>query len=279
MTIVISKNLTITDSESGGGIINANNPIVGYETRVTSQNVSSTTSASGFPASNLANPSTNLRWQGVATSPEQDEYVTLNLQTAEEVDYIGIARHNLGSAEIPVSIEVEDDTVSPATWSEVVSDTLLPNDGPVIFRFTPQAVTRIRIRMQPGTAAPEAAVVYCGKLLVLQRRIYVGHTPITDGIATEAISGRSQAGHYLGTIILNETTRTTIELQNLTPAWYRSNMRPFLQQTRRRPFFWGWRPTDYPNEAGFVWLTNDPRPQNELANGMMSITLEVAGVV
>jgi len=279
MSVVISSALTIADTESGGGKINANNPLIGWRNRVTTSNISSDTAASGFPVTNLANPSTNLRWTGTVASPAVDEHITLDLQTAEEVDYIAVARHNFGSAGIKVSVEIEDATASPSAWDEVISETLLGDDGPALFRFTPQGVTKIRLRLQPGTAAPTAAVVYCGKLLVVQRRIYVGHTPIPFGRVTQVVNGRSEAGHYLGRITTRETTETSVEMQNLTASWYRDNIEPFLKQAQTRPFFFAWRPSDYPREVGYAWLTNDPQPVNQRANGMMQVSLEMTGVV
>lgn len=279
MSIVISGSLVLGDALSGGGVIDANNPLIGWESRVTSGNVSATTAQSGFPASNLANPSTNLRWIGEIGSPEADEYITLALNTNEDVDYIGIARHNFYSAQIPVSIEVFDDQSSPQVWEEIVADVIPPNDGPLLFRFTPQGVTSIRIRMQPGLAAPTAAAVYAGKLLVLQRRICVGHTPIPMGRKTKITNARSENGDFLGRIVLGQMTATQVSLLNLTPAWYRTYLDPFIRDAEERPFFFAWRPSDYPNEVGYAWMTNDPEPTNQLANGMMSIDLQMAGII
>src|SRR5262245_31312193 len=119
MSVVISGSLVLSDG-AGGDVINANNPVIGYRNLVTPSNVSATTQAAGFPASNLANPSTNLRWQGQAS--EADQFITLALNTIDQVDYIGIARHNLGSAQILVSIEA----LNP-------SSVFVPLIGPVCF--------------------------------------------------------------------------------------------------------------------------------------------------
>lgn len=278
MSVVISGSLVLGDSQSGGGVVNADNPLIGYESLVTSGNVSSTTAASGFPASNLANVSTNLRWEGEAGSPEADEYITMALNTAELVDYVAIARHNFATAQIAVSIEVLDEDASPDEWNEIVADVIPPNDGPLLFRFTPQAISSIRIRMQPGSVAPTAAVVYSGKLLVLQRRIYVGHTPITMGRKSKVTNARSESGNFLGRIVTAQMTGTKADLSNLTPAWFRTNLEPFILDAVERPFFFAWRPDAYPYEVGYCWLTNDPQPSNEQPNGMMSVSLEMAGV-
>src|SRR5262249_27534702 len=150
------------------------------------------------------------------------------LNTGEAVDYVAVARHNFGSARIPVSVEILDPDASPAVWTQVVSPVMLPNDGPALFRFTPQGIASVRLRLGVGNAAASAAVVYAGKLLVVPRRIYVGHTPITYARATKVTNARSESGDFLGRIVLNEMTHTSVDLQNLLPGWYRSQCEPFL---------------------------------------------------
>lgn len=278
MTVVISSNYVITESISGGGTITADNPVIGYNTLLNSGNVSTTTEDPDYPASNLVNVSTNLRWQGLLSSPEEDEYITLGVAAVDPIDYIGVAKHNWGSAEIAVSVEYLDESASPEEWVELIAPVFLPNDGPVLFRFPLVAHASLRLRLQPGTEAPRAAVVYCGTLLVLQRRIYVGHQPMPYARSTKVVNGKSESGNFLGRIILNQMTQTKVGLQNMTPAWYRTYMEPFVQHAYEAPFFFAWRPQSYPREIGFAWLTNDPMPTNQRQNGMMQVDLAMTGI-
>ncbi|HVQ43797.1 MAG TPA: hypothetical protein VMT30_02430 [Candidatus Saccharimonadia bacterium] len=279
MSIVISSDLVITDSVSGGGVITGDNPLIGYDNIVTTLSISALTAAAGFPASNMANPSTNLRWVGELSSPEADEYVTVTNLGIATLDYIAIAKHNLFTAQIAVSVEALDVDASPDTWVELVAPVILPNDGPALFRFTPFAYASIRLRLQSGNAAPTIAVCYAGALLVLQRRIYVGHTPINYGRSAKVINARSESGNFLGRIITNQKTATAVKLQNLMPDWYRTYFEPFLLQAQENPFFFAWRPSSYPREVGYAWLTNDPQPANQRPNGMMSVDFEMGGIV
>jgi hypothetical protein len=48
---------------------------------------------------------------------------------------------------------------------------------------------------------------------------------------------------------------------------------------RQIPFFFNWRPGDYPNESSYAWLTADPRPQNQSSNGMMQVQFDLEGIV
>jgi hypothetical protein len=279
MSVVINSSYVITPSQSGGGVINGDNPIIGWHNVVTSLNISATTSASGFPASNMANPSTNLRWEAEGSSPAEDDYITVSTGTEDPIDYIAIAKHNLGTGQIPVSVEYLDEDASPDEWVELIGDVILPNDGPALFRFDPQTIGQIRLRLQPGTEVPTIAVCYVGKLLVMQRRLYVGHTPIPYGRTTKVINARSESGNFLGRIVTNQMTGTTASFANLTPDWYRTNMEPFLLQAQEQPFFFAWRPMSYPREVGYGWLTGDPKPSNQRSNGMMAIDFQMGGVV
>jgi hypothetical protein len=277
--VIVSSSVVLTGADG----INADNPLIGYQTVVAAGNVTATTQDADWPASNLANPSTFLKWKADPGSPVADEYLTVIPDSAEDIDYVGIAGHNFGSGQMPVSIEYLDETASPPDWVELISETLLPDDGPVLFRFTPQPFSQIRVRIQPSLAAVPvapavAAVLYVGKLLILQRRIYVGHTPIPYGRRLNVANHRSISGAFLGRIVLSETTETSVSLEALTPAWYREYFEPFLVAAKEIPFFFAWRPGAYPREVGFAWLTGDPQPANQMANGLMQVSFDMAGI-
>lgn len=268
--IVISQNFVLEPT----GDINANNPLVGWHNIVTAGTIVADGAADGYPAANLANPVTAQRW---VAADDSEQYLTITTGTEEDIDYIGVAGHNFGSAAIPVSIEGWDDMEEE--WFELVEAALLPAaDDPVIFQFEPQPLSQIRIKLQSGDDVPAAAVVYCGKLLTLLRRIYVGHTPATMGRTLNVANGRSESGNFMGRIVIGEGRSTTIVQANLPPAWYRANMEPFVRAAETQPFFFAWRPQTYPAETGFLWLTSDPRPVNDRANGFMRIELAVEGI-
>src|SRR5688572_18129374 len=275
--VVIQSGIVIG---SGDHDFDADTPVIGYENRVTTENVTATTEDPLFPVTNIANVSTALKWKSGAGSPSSEEYITVILDTEENVDYLGIAGHNfgVGSAGAPVSVEGQSE--DGGAWTELVGEQLLANDGPVIFRFTEQSLYAIRLRIQENENAvtPHLAVMYVGKLLLLQRRIYVGHTPVTYGRKLQVVSHRSISGAFLGRIITGQMRQTSVSLSNLTPGWYREYMDPFLLDAQENPFFFAWRPGDYPAEVGFCWLTDDPMPVNQRSNGMMQVNLNMEGV-
>jgi hypothetical protein len=254
-----------------------NTPIFGLDNLVTVASVEATTEATGFPAANLANPSTALYWRGNDTSsPPADEYLTVEFAAAE-VDYIAVAGHNFGSAGIPVSVEVDDGS-SPQIWTPVAGLSLTPtDDAPLLFRFAPETIVGIRLKLEPGSEQPTAAVLYTGKLLVAPRGTHTDHVPINLARTFNEISGRSESGQFLGNIILGEGRQTSFALRQLTNDWYRANMDSFIETAKDTPFFFAWRPVAYPTDVGYVKLTNNPQPSWHFDTQTVAIEMQLAG--
>lgn len=275
MSLIISPSLVVS---AGSDDFNTNSPIIGWQTLAISGTITATTEHVDHPASNLSNPATHLYWKSDAGSPSSDEVLEVAITTSDLIDYIAIAAHNLGSAICPVTVT----GYIGGVWVELISERLLASDEPAIFRFTPVSLAGIRLIIGPSQAAtplvPQVAVLYTGALLLLQRRLYVGHTPITYGRRTSVVNPRSINGAFLGRVVLSEARESQVTLQNLTPSWYREYLDPFFQAAQEAPFFWAWRPGDYPAECGYAWLTDDPTVSNQSARGLMQASFSIAGI-
>jgi hypothetical protein len=267
--IVTSNALLLSTSTTPA----ADDPVIGIDNDVLTTNIAATSEQTNFPATNLANPSTYPGWKSNALTNPQ--YVTFTVaDVSKQYDYLAIAKHNFGTGQITTGVEIN----KGAGWVEVVADYLpaTDDDAPLIYRWSPDSgYTGIRLRLKPGATKPEAAVMFVGKLLYFQRRIYVGHTPITYGRNSVVESGVSESGQFLGRIVTRQANTTTVNLHNLTAAWYRQYLDSFVVDSKESPFFFAWRPSTYPYEVGFAWLTNNPRPVNESPNGMMGIDFEM----
>jgi hypothetical protein len=254
-----------------GETINANNPRIGYHSVVTSTNVTASQEADGFPVANLANKATYLYWRGQNTS---EQTITVALESAQEVNYFAIAKHNLGSTGATIAFETSEDGDS---WDTV--ETIEPSsDYALICEFDTVTSQFFRLTITPGDEAPGIAVLNIGRLLHLQRRIYVGHTPFPLGGKPTVSNGMSENGQFLGRILRRESFGSSVSMQNITPSWYRTWMVPFVEATKTKPFFWAWRPGSYPQEVGYAWLTNPVDVSNARANGMMEMSFKMQGV-
>jgi hypothetical protein len=245
-------------------------PVICANSLVTSSNIATTTEESDFPATNLANPSTSLKWRATDTATV---YITVTA-ASETVDYFCVARHNFSSIGATLTLETSGAVV-------IVADFTVPNDGPLIIRFPTQTLSSgIRLKIANATDQPEAAYVSLGQVLVLQRKVYVGHEPITMSRVTNAVSALSESGEYQGRFILGQHSASEIAIQNLTPSYVRSYLDPFLEDALTNPFFFAWRPSSYPLETALCWFPSGshPRPINQRSNGMMEITMPVIGI-
>lgn len=258
---------------SAAAAVDPDRPLVGWRNVVTANNIVADTHDPNYPASNLGNPATHSQaeWRAADTT---EQYITVTTGEVDPIDYVGIARHNFGTAEIVVSIEAFID----GDWEEIVEEVMLPDDGPAMFRFVPQSLEQIRIRLQEGSAPARAAVVYVGKLLVFERKIWVGHTPMPHGRKASVTSGRSETGNFLGRIVLGEWRESTIPLSLITPDWHRAYMNPFLAQWKNITFFFAWRPATYPLEVGYGWFTDDPAPVPVGPSNLLAFDLKVSGI-
>lgn len=272
--IVISSSIVLADGEG------TENPVIGYRNIVTISNVDADTEATGYPATNVANPATQPPWKATTTSGT--EYLTVTTGTVDDIDYLAIAGHNFGTAQCTVSVEVCNNIASsPQTWTEVAGPLIPGDDAPLLFRWTADSYQGVRLKIVAGATAPQAAVLYVGKLLVLERSIKVDtdHTPITMGRVSKIATGRSENGKYLGRIVLGQWNESAAAFSYFTPSWFRSDFVPFIEASDETPFFFAWHPSEYPLEVGYVWLTDDPRPGVDPVTQRINCNLKYQGIV
>jgi hypothetical protein len=266
--IVISSALVLADVADS---LSLDHPVIGWRNVVTASTIVADAEDANYPASNLANPATHLEWRGTSTALQ---YLTITTNEVDPIDYVAVAKHNWSTAEIPVSIE----GYIGGIWTEIVEEVILPDDGPALFRFTSQSLSQVRFKLAAGSVIPRTAVVYCGKLLVVERKVYVGHTPLPHARKSSIANGRSEAGNFLGRIVLGSWRESNVPLSLITPAWYRTYMDPFLAVAKNTPFFFGWRPQSYPREVGYGWLTDDPMPVPTGPSNLIALDLKIDGV-
>jgi len=204
-----------------------------------------------------------------ATINESGVKINVNTQ-GQEVDYIGIAKHNLNQVGLTIKIKYNGVTVVP--------EQSVSAQQALLFLNNLASPDNIQIIIKGATTPPRIAVLYLGKGVRLERNLYVGHTPINYGRNRTAINGVSENGQYLGEIVVREINETSVNLQNLTPQWYRNQLDPYFALSPRPPCFFAWRPSKYEAEIGYVWVDGNPRIDNQRSNGMMSASWNFRGL-
>ena len=164
-------------------------------------------------------------------------------------------------------------------WGDELTPEQLPaDDTPILFRFEPQVINQLRLRLQPGSEAPRLAVLYAGKLLVFEQGVQGDYTPLPFGRISNVVSGVSEGGEFLGRIITGAGSASDAVFANLTKEWVREQLDPFLAISHERPFFFAWSPTDYPEEVGYAWLDNNAQPAFNI-HGYAAVQLNMTGIV
>lgn len=269
MGIVISQNFSLDDPDAG---ITGDHPVVGLHSIITAINTAASSADPLYPVTNLVNSATHLKWQAVAAG---EVTLTITTLSADDVDYVAFARHNLWSQQISMLVEGDDG----GGYFELVPEFRPAADGPILKRFDPQPLTSIRITLSEGDAAAAIAVLKVGKLNVFPRKLYQGMTPFSLARTAKISNGRAEAGNFLGRVVSQQFEQQKVPLSLITPYDYRKRVDPVIEASQDEPFFFAWRPESYPRELGYYIMTNDPMPVNQSPHGLVALSLEMTGVV
>lgn len=263
-SIHFSRSLVIAEDLTPG--VDPNAPILAYKNIVTFDSITATSELLDRPITNAANPATAYTWEA---SSNADQTITVDTG-GQTINYIGIARHNLNQLGLTLRIDLNGVTVVPA---QAVSD-----NQAILFLLNTATPDEVELVIEGATDPAKIAVLYIGQTTLLQRNIYVGHTPMEYGRDRQTVNGLSENGQYLGELVVRESKTTQVNLQNLTPDWYRSTLDPYFALKPRVPCFWSWRPGGYPSEVNYAWVEGEPQMSNQRVNGMVQASWTFRGI-
>ena len=270
MPLLLSPALVV-----GGSLtIDAHAPLFGWRNQVALSNIAADSQTDAGPVTNLANPATSLLWVS-GSSAEQLITVT---DLVDEIDYVGIARHNFGSAGVEISVEAVTAASSP-NFVEVFSPQQPADDSPLVLRFSKDFYSAIRIRISPDGTAPRAAVLFIGELLAIKPGIRPGFTPIGEGRDIKLVNGLSEAGEHLGSIIIGASLSTVAQFEDIDPDFYSQVVQPFVRgASAGDPFFFVWDPATHPDDASFCWFEQPARPVISRSTGHIQLSFALGGL-
>lgn len=227
----------------------------------------------GFEADAALNPLTYEFWKPDALPATW----RIDAGSAASVDYIGIAAHTLGTDGASVKPQWSD---NDSVWNDItgVAAHAPADDGPILFLFAAESHRYWRIEIT-GSTVPSVGVVFIGAVLAMLRPIYGGHSPLDLSRTTVIRPLRSERGQFLGRSIVRSGFHADFSWQHLTPAFYRSEFDPFVEDARRFPFFLAWRPSTFSESVGYVWSGQDISPSNMgVGKGLMQVSISVDGL-
>src|SRR5690606_18944729 len=125
---------------------------------------------------------------------------------------------------------------------------------------------------------PQLAVLHIGRVLRMQRRLFVGYKPPTLNRKTEVSSAHSESGQFLGRVKRRQMLENSVNFNNITQTWMRETFEPFMVAAETKPFFFSWRPGAWPSEVAYMWMQGDVDVTNQLPNGLMSCSWNMSGM-
>lgn len=280
--LIVSPALVLSQAEAA---FPAGTPLILWNSLVTTTNVTGGGSLAGYPESNMANSNTNSEWRTGPLIGSGDIEIIVTHGSLEEIDGVGIARHNLGTNSSEIDVGYYDNN-SPPLWVSLVGPQIAPDDKPLLFQFTPQVVPTLVIRLFNNDLSGEGiriAVLYVGKLLIMERSIDIGADFAVPRFArkSEVVNGMSERGDYLGRVITSQWLEgIRHDYKHLRPDWYRTNVDPFILAAQTdTPFFYAWSPDDYPYEVVLAWLNDDPVVLTSPVTQRVHLTLNMGGIL
>lgn len=270
MAVVISNAVIVPAATPNTPPFPLSHARIGYTSVATASNVTASSEQAGFPASAAVNGLTYDQWRPASVPATW----TVQLGAAADIDYVGIAGHNLASIGGTATVQVSYNDGS--SWSDVAS-TGPQDNGPIMFLFSTLRTKLLRVRVTAAENDVQIPVIFAGQALVMQRSIYGGVTPPTMARKTVRLPNESDAGQALGESIIRRGVEFSVDWEYLTPDWVRSSLEPFLKATRAGYFFFAWNPGDYPQEVAYGRLTDDPRPVNMGIAGFMRVSMSIRG--
>ncbi len=256
---------------SADAIASLANPVFAWRNVLTASAIAADEALDAYPVTNLANTQTSSVWKSGSTDAQE---LVLTINSDAPVDFVGIARHNFGTGSIALTLT--GFTAEPGDEGAVLAELSPGTDAPLLILFEAGYYTELRLLLEPIDVAPQAAVLYAGKALIMPRSTPAGFVPLPDALEREQLTGIAENGDFLGDIIISERLTTDVTFQLLDGDWYRQNMRAFVQAGI--PFFYCWSPANYPNESGFAKFDGVPRGQVNQWRGEMDVTLRLIGL-
>lgn len=200
----------------------------------------------------------------------------------ETIDYVAIAGHTIGSEGASVVVATTDGLLVGSPEAEVYTTFAQAHspsgDAPIVFMDNPRSVNKIRITVS-GTGIPRLAVIAVGRSTGMQEPIRGGgHAPLNLTRQTMLVQSLSRGGQFLGQGIMRKGVTGSASFDNLTSEWYRAIFDPFVQHARQYPYFFAWRPEDYPEEVAYVWSATDIAPSYSGVFDWMRVSWTMNGI-
>ena len=269
MTILIDPTKAATLATAG----TSNNPLVFWENDATAATYSTSVGTEVEIAALAATGTTYDAW--IATpSGGNEAALQVVFSSAQSLDAIAIAAHNIADIGGTVRFEYNDGVAGAGTWQTADLETPTDNQS-IMAYFDAVSSDYWRVRVTGVTDDVEIAVAFFGTVMQLPQRIYQGYMPPITPTNVILQSNVSQGGNALGALVARRGSSLSAEVTYIEPAFIRgTDFVGFMRHHNDgKQFFWAWRPTKY-DDLFYAWREAETiKPTNTGPKDLMSFSM------
>lgn len=251
------------------------NPIILYKNILNSTiPPTATDTADGYDILNVADNRAYTFWMAASAGTK---YITIDCSDQSGADCLGIAGHNLYTAQATVSVESSANAVD---WTERLAGFIPVSNMAFLKVFDFSSARYWRLKIITETIAPTIAVCELGPRLEMPCPPETPYIPYKEMI--EADTAKSKIGHLLGAVIRHKPIEILASFTVLNRNWVFGDFKAFWDShgSNLLPFFYAWDLTAYPEHVYYVALKENYAYQTPLSVGAFvdKIDIEMEGV-
>lgn len=211
-------------------------------------NTSATSEQAAYPIDNALTKDTYQAWRSNAATPT----VSCEFDSTETINYLAIARHNLGSEEITTQLDYR---IESGSWTKI-ADITPDTDDPLLVPFKPTEADEIRL-VFAGAGVPIIAVLAVGSAVIMPRPLRSTMQPVWLSRQTAVVPQMSDGGEVIGGAVVRRGVAVSPSWRNLPLAFYVSTLRTLARDLPGCPFFFAWQPDEAPDEVVYGMIDGD----------------------
>lgn len=219
-----------------------------YDNALARGDLTATSEAAGYPILDALTRDTYQAWRAAVAAP----VVACVLDYPETIDYLAIARHNLGSLGITAELEYR---IESGSWTKIA--TITPaTDDPLLVPFASTEADEVRLTFD-AAGVPIVAVLAVGKAIVMPRPLRSTMQPVWLSRRTSVAPQMSDGGEVIGGVVVRRGVAVSPSWRNLPLAFYVSTLRTLARDLPGLPFFLAWQPDEAPDEVVYGMIDGD----------------------
>lgn len=240
--------------------------------------VTASSAAAGFPAGDALTDLTYTGWKPTGATGSW----TLTFDSPQEVSYVGIGAHTIGTSRAGVGVSFPDGS---GGWPPIPGLFTRPEDNAALmFLFAPVTVSAIRVYVSDpgGAVAPRIGHIRAGPVMEWPRPCVYTGTPISDAREITYRDNISDAGEWQGREVISKGIPFTLQVNHLSEDWIASDYAPFRKycDTGGQTFFVAPRPTSrYLDDVAYAKPASPLQAPREIPNYRISrsVTMQLKG--